>query len=175
MPITVIHKGTKMETKEISLLDQVFSISAPYAAGHVLLEAEAKALNQTRAENIGNNFRKKVKAALDGIPLKEGGPIPTLADITAEIAAYDATYNCSMPSAGREPIDPVEREAKKIATQIVSEKIRASGRKIKDVDEDKFDGAVAKIMEREDVQAEAKRRVKAQKKAVTESLDELDL
>ena len=34
-----------------------FEISQPYAAGQTINEAEAKALNQVRSENIGNNLR----------------------------------------------------------------------------------------------------------------------
>ena len=44
--------------KTISISGQAFDVSTPYAAGHTLTEAEAKVLNQTRAENIGNNFRR---------------------------------------------------------------------------------------------------------------------
>jgi len=163
------------EAKEISIHEQSFTVSAPYIEGSVLNAAEARALNQTRAENIANNFRKRVKAALDGVPVKEGEAVPTLADITAAIAEYDAIYNFAMPSPGREPVDPVEREALKIAKQAVKENILAAGKKLKDIPEDKLEAAYAKAAENEEILKEARRRVKAQKSAAASTLADLGL
>jgi len=162
--------------KTISMYEQEFPITAPYAAGHSLNEAEAKALNQLRGENISNNFRKRVRAALDGTPLKEGGSVETLADIAAAIADYDAKYEFSMPSAGRgEPIDPVEREALRIARELVKKALAAKGKRLKDVDEEKFEAKVAEIAATEKVQKEAKRRVAAAEKASEDGLGDLDI
>jgi len=164
-----------METKEINIYEQTLTVRAPYAEGHVLNAIEAKTLNQTRAENVSNNFRKKIKAAVDGVPLKEGGEVQTLEQVIAEFNAYDEAYTFSMPSPGREPIDPIEREAQKIARQIIRENLQAQGKKLKDVDEAKYEAAVITVSEREEVVKEAKRRVNAQKKAAESSLEELGL
>ena len=139
--------------KTISMYEQEFPITAPYAAGHSLNEAEAKALNQLRGENISNNFRKRVRAALDGTPLKEGGSVETLA----------------------EPIDPVEREALRIARELVKKALAAKGKRLKDVDEEKFEAKVAEIAATEKVQKEAKRRVAAAEKASEDGLGDLDI
>lgn len=108
-----------MSTKSISIAGIAFTLSAPYAAGHVITEAEARTLNQTRAENIGNNFRKDVKEA------QEKGP-EALAALQAEIAKYDAEYNFTMTTA-RTPIDPIEAEAIRIAKEYVLGKIKEAG------------------------------------------------
>jgi hypothetical protein len=162
-------------TKDISIHDQIFSVSAPYAEGMTISAVEAKVLNQTRAENIANNFRKKVKAALEGTPLKEGDEPLTMDTVAREMAEYDAAYNFSMPSAGREPVDPVEREAIKIAKQAIRDALSAAGKKVKDIPEDKFDAAVELAAQREDIVKEAQRRVKAQKKSAETALAELGL
>ena len=55
-----------MTTKEITIAGQTFAVLQPYAEGHTITEAEAKALNQVRAENVRNNMAGKVKAAAEG-------------------------------------------------------------------------------------------------------------
>lgn len=164
-----------MSTREISIYDETFTVTSPYAEGNVINAVEAKTLNQTRAENIANNFRKRVKAALDGVPLKEGEVVPTLDEIRAALAAYDAEYTFSMPTPGREPIDPLDREILKIAKQAVKQTIVESGKKLKDYTDEQLEGAYERASAREDVIKEAKRRLNAQKKASENSLADLGL
>ena len=49
---------TTASTDEITIAGQVFSVPVRYAAGHVLTEGEASALNQTYHENLRNNFAR---------------------------------------------------------------------------------------------------------------------
>lgn len=101
-----------------------FDISAPYAEGHTLNAAEAKVLNQTRSENIGNNLRTAVKEAVDsGDPAK-------LDEVRAALADYDAKYTFTMAnvSASRK-LDPIEREARAIAKDWVKNKLAEKGEK----------------------------------------------
>lgn len=148
--------------KTISISGQAFEVSAPYAAGHVLTEAEAKVLNQTRAENIGNNFRSQVKKAL------EDG---TLDAVKSAIADYDSKYEFSMTVA-RQPIDPIEAEAFRIAKEIVKAKIADKyGVSLKkyfetEGNEAKYEAAVEKLAGQEDTLKEAKKRVAAKKKTL---------
>ena len=109
-----------MSTKQISIAGQVITLSTPYAEGHVLTAAEAKSLNQTRCENIGNNFRKEMKNALDA------GSSDALAKVIGDIEAYDKTYVFSMTQA-RTPTDPIEAEAMRIAKEFVLGKIKEAG------------------------------------------------
>ena len=147
------------ESKTITIYEEEFTVTTPYAEGHVVTAAEAKALNQVRAENIANNFRAKIKAA------KEEG---TLDQVRADLAAYDAEYVFTLASVGggRAPVDPVEREAKSIATQLVTNMIREQkGMTKKDYlaqegGEERFAENVAKLMERAEVIAAAKKAVK---------------
>ena len=67
-----------------------FEISTPYSEGHVLTEAEAKALNQTRSENIGNNLRAKIKE------MQEAGESEDA--IAAIVAEKDAEYVFTLAS-----------------------------------------------------------------------------
>lgn len=158
-----------MTTKEIIIGGEKFTISAPYAAGHVVTDAEARVLNQTRGENIGNNFRKRVDEAMK----KADGERPAALDAVREaIGEYDSKYNFAMGGGLRIPMDPVEREALLIARDSVKAQIREKkGLSVKQYleiegNQEKYDAAVEKIATSDDVLKLAKRRVADKKKAV---------
>lgn len=111
-----------------------FKVTAPYAEGHTLTAAEAKALNQTRAENIGNNFRKSIKEILE---MPEGNErSQKWAAIQDEFAKYDEAYNFSVRIA-RESMDPLEREARRLVKEAYVASLKAQGKKLKDLTEEK--------------------------------------
>lgn len=152
--------------KTISISGQAFEVNAPYLAGHVLNEAEAKVLNQTRAENIGNNFRSDVKKAV------ESGDAAALEEVKRKLAEYDANYQFSMTQA-RTPIDPIEAEAIRIAKEYVKAKIAEKyGVTLKkyfemdEANEGKYEASVEKVAGQEDILKEAKKRVAAKKKVL---------
>lgn len=145
-----------MADKTILIDGEQFTITAPYVEGHQINAAEAKSLNQTRAENIGNNFRKQVKEA------KEKGE--SLDAVRTALAEYDASYVFTLGGVTRVAVDPVEREARKIALAAIKNKLAKEGRSIKDVDEAKLEAAVEKVMLQDDVIKLAKQRVAQAKK-----------
>jgi len=161
-----------MNTKTMTIAGSLFEVSAPYVEGAVITAAEAKVLNQARAENVGNNFRKDVKEAMDKNDLTA---------VTAEIAKYDAEYTFTLSNAGRTPADPLAAEVMKVAKLYVKGKLADKGIKsIKEYlaiegNEAKYDAALEKTAASEDVIKAAKKRL-AEKKKVSEIVsDELDL
>lgn len=143
-----------MEPRILTIDGKQFTIRQPYEAGHVLNEAEAKTLNQTRAENVGNNMRKKVK---------EGAS-------DADVQQYDTDYEFSVRAAGRKALDPVEKEALKIAKDAVKNDYIKKGIDVKSVSEEEFDAKVERAMSMEKVQELAKKRVaEAKKRAAKEA------
>lgn len=169
--------------KSITIQGEEFEVSQPYAEGHTCSEAEAKALNQTRAENIRNNMAAKIKAALkeagtttdaEGKEVQNPLPDSVMADLVAEVADYDASYEFTLASVGggRASRDPIEIEATKIAKASIVASLKAQGRTLKSVthDEagneieggaDRLAAAIAKVASSDEV-------VKAAKKAVAE-------
>lgn len=153
-----------MPTKMISIGGEKFEVTAPYAEGHVCTATEAKVLNQTRAENIGNNFRAEVKKARD-----EGNGYDA---VRASLSAYDAEYTFAMGGTTRTPTDPVEREAQALASAAITAKLKDKGIKLKDYlavegNQEKYDAALEKLSMQDDVIAAARKRVEERKK-VTE-------
>lgn len=142
-----------------------FDISQPYSEGHTCTAAEARALNQTRSENIGNNARAKIKEMLD-----KGSPTD---EIAAYVADIDSKYVFTLAgvSASRK-LDPVEREANKLARELLKAHLAETGRKItvapEGMTEEEWDDKVAAEVERiasdEQVLKAAKKNVEAKTK-----------
>lgn len=165
-------------SKEITIAGQTFTVLQPYAAGHTITEAEAKALNQVRAENVRNNMASKVKAAAEGTA-KEGEP--TADNIVAFVTEYDASYVFTLASVGggKRSTDPIEVEALRIARGMFADWASAKKLTVKAVKEkigeEAYEAKVAEIAERDDVVKEAKRRVKAREASAASAMDDLGL
>lgn len=113
-------------TKEITIQKVPVTVSAPYIAGHPITEAEAKALNQVRAENIGNNLRSRIKELLS----EAGDDVAAATPAAQELAStYDAEYEFTLASVGggRRTLDPLEKECRSIATAFITNKLREAG------------------------------------------------
>jgi hypothetical protein len=158
-----------------------FDISQPYEAGHVLTEIEAKVLNQTRSENVGNNVRQRIK------DMQEGGtdafPEPQSEDaIRAYVADFDANYEFRTASEGAgKSRDPYEVEARKLARDLLKEHLAGSGRKTNVTPEgmtddewkDKVDTEIDRIASLPNVLAAAKKTVDAKRKQSASLLESL--
>ena len=140
-------------------------ISQPYSAGHTLNEAEAKVLNQTRSENIGNNVREKVKE------LQEASASD--ADIHDHISSADAAYEFTLSNVtASAKLDPVEKEAQNLAKGLLRDHLATTGRKITvtpqgmtdDEWKAKIDSEIARICTLEEIVKAAKKNVDAKRK-----------
>lgn len=111
-----------MTTKTKIINGHAFEISQPYVEGQTINEAEARALNQVRSENIGNNVREKVKE------LMEAGDIDGAIALVTE---RDAEYVITLANVGTgRKLDPVENEARKLARELIKNSLLETGRKI---------------------------------------------
>ena len=158
-------------TKEITVQGLKFEVSTPFAEGHTCTEAEAKALNQVRAENIRNNMARKVKDATD----THGKNLPdeVVQSLHNQFAEYDQNYEFTLANVGggSRTLDPVEREAQAIARSAIRTQAKKEGRRILkkdeeptkegDITKERFDELVAQVAARDNV-------IKAAKKAVAE-------
>lgn len=119
------------EPKNFSILEIDFTASMPYEAGYgPITEAEARVLNQTRKENLSNNFRAQVQAFKDGAE----GALATVEELQAKFAELDAAYIFTIANTGTasRKLDPVEREARNIARDLLKQALVADGLKYKE-------------------------------------------
>ena len=124
---------------------------------------EAAALNQTLAENLRNNFAKKVKEVK--------GENATVSDevkakLDEELALYEATYSFDKVRAVRAPrqtfVDPVEREAFKSASAFVEAALNAKGLSKKALKPENFKQLVLDVLaKRPEIREAARRHVEA--------------
>lgn len=162
---------TTPATREVQIGGAFVTVSLPYAVDHVCTEAEAKALNQTRTENISNALRKKVQElGVEQTVETEDGKTKTtyfyddaaLAQIGEMVAAYDAEYIFTMASVGggRKAVDPLEKECISIARQAITAELKKKGVKIKDLPEGKMDEFIEQYKDNDKIVALAKKRLK---------------
>jgi len=160
-----------------------FEVAQPYAAGHVLTEGEASQLNQVRAENIRNNFAAQIKAAIEAH--RKANSLPDDAEVAVtdldkdtldeKLAKYDEDYEMGLrggPSGPRTPVDPVMREAHRIALEKVKVALKKKGITLDSVPKEKMaqfvTGTIAKYPA---ILEEARRRVSAAADVVLDSLE----
>lgn len=118
------------DREDVTIAGQTFSLSNPYEEGHVVSAGEASQLNQVRHENIRNNFAAKVKKAVEDGTLNVEG-------LQAELDSYDSTYQMGVRtrSGGTGRVaDPVQREARSIAKEVLTLALKGQGKKISDVE-----------------------------------------
>lgn len=152
--------------KEITIAGLLFPVTLPYAEGHALTEAEAKQLNQVRAENVRNNTATAVKKlAVDPEAKVLEFTAEALAAAQALVAKYDTEYVFTIGGAGaRRVTDPLEKECLSIARAHVTASIKASGKKVKDFDEAKIEAKVEELAAHPDIVKIAKSRLREREK-----------
>lgn len=151
--------------KTITIQGASVNIAAPYAAGHQITEAEAKALNQVRAENIRNNMAKTVKDLIK----KAGSTEVAQNDIQSAVSKYDGEYEFTLASVGGgRSLDPVEKAAKQIARNYIAGQLKAEGWTQKSYKEkhgeNSIEDKIVELMEHPKVVAAAKKQVEEHRK-----------
>lgn len=163
-----------MATKSKTINGLVFEVNQPYVAGHVITEAEARALNQTRSENIGNNVRAKIKE------MQEAGS--DQAAIAAYVSEVDGNYEFTLANvAASRKLDPYEREARNIARELLKNHLAQTGRKLTVAPEgvtdeewkDKVEAETDRIAGSEGVVAQAKKNVDARQKTADKLMESI--
>lgn len=133
---------------EITIAGLNLSVPAPFSEGHVLRPNEAGVLNQTYAENIRNNFAAKVKAAQK--TATEAGAELDPGALQTSLEEYIKSYDFGVRRGGgtRTVLDPVTKEAMKLATEKVRAALRKKGLNLKEIGGEKIkelaENAIAK-------------------------------
>lgn len=147
--------------EQITIQGHTFNVPAPYAAGHVLTENEASALNGLLHENLRNNFAGKVKKA------SEDGATPDVEALQTELDEYAASYEFGvrrLGGGGGVKLDPVAREAVNLAKAAIYKALKAAGKSRKDYTPEQITDAANKLLDSEkgaEIKAVAQERVAA--------------
>lgn len=165
---TTIREEQPVQLTDVTIQGKSFKAQLPYAEGHVLTATEAAVLNQTRVENLRNNFASFMKrAAEDKESPRELGQ--------DEFDKYQAEYKFGVRQGGtRVAVDPVTREARAMASKAIKDALKKKNVDLKSLPEGKFDELVDGLLEkRPEFRQQAETIVNARKSAV--SIDNLDV
>lgn len=158
--------------KLVTIAGVRLEVPQPFHEGYTLRENEASALNQTFAENIRNNFAGVVAEAHQAAG--EDGTI-NLEALQEALNTYVAEYEFGMRrtgGGGGPRLEPRERIARDLAKDRVKELIRSKGKKVSDFPAEKLNELAAALVAKDSwFYSEADRRIKAQQKAASASLD----
>ncbi len=118
---------------QITVAGVLLEVVAPFTEGHVLRANEAAVLNQTYGENIRNNTTALVKKAIE-----DAGGLENIdaTALQAKVNSYINTYDFGVRRGGglgRVSLDPVTKEAIRIASDKVKEALRKQGNNLKDI------------------------------------------
>lgn len=142
--------------REITIQGQDFTVEVPYSAEHVLTAAEASQLNQVYLENIGNNFRSKIKEML------EAGS--TTDAIQTELDKYAAEYEFGTRRAGsgvKRTTDPIAKEMRLLAKKALTDFFKKKDVNYADLSAEEKEAAIKTYFEKhgEKLRGIAERRV----------------
>ena len=147
-----------------------FTISEPFQPGCVITKGEAQALNNLRVENIANSLRDRVDEAVAQLAPGEILSQATLDSIQARITAYDIAYQFLEKHQPRVRLGDIEAAAREVARERVEAAQRAQELQLSEEELE------AQVLANEGLPAvleEARVRVAARRKALTESLSDL--
>ena len=116
--------------EQLMIQGHVFTVADRYSDGDEINANEASALNQTRRENLRNNFASKVSEKLDG---RESLTDDELAELQGEFDTYAESYEFGVHTGGGRASNPVMTEAMSIARGKVLEYLKQKGHKQKDI------------------------------------------
>lgn len=154
--------------RPVTISGLVFQSPNRYAEGHVLTSGEASAMNQLLSENLRNNFATQVKKAQT-----EGEA--AIAALPTAFTSYAEGYEFSGKRRASAGVDPIEREARKLAKADLLAALRGKGVKISDYPEDLLEEKVKTLVaSRPKYMETAKARLDLLNKLASDSMDVLD-
>lgn len=147
-------------TLPMSIEGLVFDVTAPYAEGHTITAAEAKALNQVRKENIGNNVRKRIKDVKGDAESFTDEQAAEAASIVSEVdAGYEFSLTATRSTTSK---DPLEAMCTRLAREAVNGLIQSKGLTVKAYKEEnpeKYEALISQAAEKPQIVELAKERI----------------
>jgi len=167
-------QSTARTKGQITIQGIIFDTPSPYAEGHAINAAEAATLNQVLSENLRNNFSGTVKKALEQAE-KDGSSVD-VAGLQAAFVDYATNYEFHGKRPQRAALDPVSRQAEKLAKDAILAAMRKNKIDTKSLAEGKMEELVEQLLAKKpEIREEAARRVEAAKAVAIEGLEELGI
>jgi len=168
--VSLVHFGG--QRLKIQVRHYQFEIAAPWAAGQVLDEKAANALNQLRAQRLRSLVGKWVDKAQDGRQGAQGLlSEDSLQNIRDRLAKAEQQFEFGEgPQARQRALGTLEAEAQAVAEERVDSWARQQG---KELAEEERDRMVTEMASAPAILEEARRRLSAKSAVAQEALAEL--
>lgn len=153
----------------LNTLGQTFDVRDLFTEGMTLTAAMARTLNQTRLENISNQVRKQL-TELKGEGDWTAEALDKARQIVKERDEAYTEFGMGRTGSTAAPRDPVASEARAIATNILSEKLKAKGTTLaaqRKANKEAIEAKIAEFAANEKVVAQAKKIVDQRKKGAS--------
>ena len=133
---------------DITVQGLIFSARQIYDEGHPLTEKEAGVLNQTRDENLRNNYAPKIRAKMadEKVDKAEDLKPETVAELQKKFPDYEEDYEFGSRGGARE-VDPVRKQAHLFSTASVKKALLKKGYKLSEVGPERIKALATKAVE----------------------------
>ncbi len=123
---------------DITIQGLIFPARQIFDEGHVLTEREASTLNQTRDENLRNNYAAKIKVICKESSCETGSELDKdqVTKLRTEFPVFEEAYEFGSRGGARE-VDPVRKQAMIFATAEVKKALQKRGHSIKEIGTEK--------------------------------------
>ena len=130
---------TEAPSHNITIQGLVFPARQIFDEGHTLTTVEAGVMNQTRDENLRNNYAAKIKAVMKEAKVEKIDDLPDDAKtkLLADFPTFEEAYEFGSRGGARE-VDPVRKQAILFATDSVKKALQKKGHKLSEVGSDKI-------------------------------------
>ena len=124
---------------DITIQGLVFPARQIFDEGHILSAVEAGVMNQTRDENLRNNYAAKIKATMKDEKVDSVGALnkEALTQLQSNFPTFEEAYEFGSRGGARE-VDPERKQAILLATDSVKKALQKKGMTLRDVGADKI-------------------------------------
>lgn len=155
---------------DITIQGLIFPVRQIFEEGHELTALEAGVLNQTRDENLRNNYAAQIKAVMKKAKVENVTDLKddATADLMAKFPTFEEAYEFGSRGGARE-VDPERKQALILATDSVKTALSKKGHKLSEVGAEKIkEMALAAIEKYPKFMEKSKEIVAARQKAKEE-------
>ena len=124
---------------DITIQGLTFPARQIFDEGHALTALQADVLNQTRDENLRNNYAAKIKAEMkeNKVDTASGLPPAILQALLDKFPTFEEAYEFGSRGGARE-VDPEKKQAMLLAVDSVKKALQKKGHNLKDIGTDKI-------------------------------------
>lgn len=124
---------------DITIQGLIFPARQIFDEGHALTAVEASVMNQTRDENLRNNYAAKIKALMKDSKAEKVSDLPPdlVKELQDKFPTFEEAYEFGSRGGARE-VDPVKKQAMLFATDSVKKALQKKGHKLSDIGTDKI-------------------------------------